>query len=79
MVHTHISPRFRITIPKEVRELTDLHIGDRVAFLQKGEEIVIVKVPENPLAEMAGSLSINKDVRNILRELKEEDIQAESS
>ena len=72
-----ISPRFRITIPKDIREDNDLKVGDRLAFLRKGDEIVIVKVPEKPLTKMAGSLTTKKNVRKILQELKEDDLRPE--
>jgi AbrB family looped-hinge helix DNA binding protein len=74
-----ISPRYRITIPKDIREDNDLKIGDRLAFLSKGEEIVIFKVPIKPLVKIGGSLNTKKDVRKILQELKEADLRSERS
>jgi len=74
-----ISPRFRITIPKEIREETNLKVGDKISFLRKGDEIVIFKVPDKPLIKMAGSIKAKKDVRKILQELKQEEIGAEKS
>jgi AbrB family looped-hinge helix DNA binding protein len=74
-----ISPRFRITIPKDVREDSDLNVGDRLAFLRKGNEIVIFKVPEKPLKKMGGSLTTKKNVKKILQELKKEDLKSERS
>ena len=79
MTAVSISPRFRITIPKDVRKDNDLKVGDRLAFLRKGDEIVIVKVPEKPLTKMGGSLTTKKNVRKILQELKEEDLRSERS
>jgi len=40
---TSITPRYRITLPKEIREKTELHIGDEISFLRRGDEIIIVK------------------------------------
>ena len=74
-----ISPRYRITIPKDVREESDLKVGDRLAFLRKGDEIVIVKVPEKPLEKMGGSLTTKKNVKKILQELKKGDLRSEQS
>ena len=72
-----ISPRFRITIPKEIREETNLKVGDKISFLKKGDEIVIFKVPDKPLIKMAGSMKAKKDIRKILKELKQEEIGVE--
>ena len=72
-----ISPRYRITIPKEIRDEANLKIGDKISFLRKGDEIIIFKVPEKPLLKMAGSLKTKKNIRKILKELKQEEIEAE--
>ncbi len=72
-----VSPRFRITIPKEIRKTTDLKVGDNISFLKKGDEIVMFKVPSNPLQKMRGSIKTNKNVRKILEDLRNEEINAE--
>lgn len=77
MSSVSISPRYRITIPKEIREEGNLNIGDRISFLRKGDEIVIFKVPKKPLLEMAGAMDSKKDIRKIIKELKEEELDSE--
>jgi AbrB family looped-hinge helix DNA binding protein len=77
MTSSIIDPRFRITIPKVIRERAGLQVGDKVGFLNDGDQIIMVKVPEDPLLAMAGSLHFNGDVRQYLRELKEEDLAEE--
>ena len=77
MTVVSISPRYRITIPKEIRDETNLKVGDKISFLRKGDEIIIFKVPEKPLLKMAGSLKTKKNIRKILKELKQEEIEAE--
>lgn len=77
MVFSSIDPRFRITIPREIRRESNLQVGDNIAFLKKGEEIVMIKVPKDPITQMAGSLSADVDVRKVLREIKEEDLRDE--
>ena len=77
MTVVSISPRYRITIPKEIRDETNLKVGDKISFLRKGDEIIIFKVPEKPLLKMAGSLKTKKNIRKILRELKQEEIETE--
>ncbi|MFW9874162.1 MAG: AbrB/MazE/SpoVT family DNA-binding domain-containing protein [Candidatus Thorarchaeota archaeon] len=77
MTVVSISPRYRITIPKEIRDETNLKVGDKISFLRKGDEIIIFKVPEKPLLKMGGSLKTKKNIRKILRELKQEEIETE--
>ena len=77
MTVVSISPRYRITIPKDIRDETNLKVGDKISFLRKGDEIIIFKVPEKPLLRMAGSLKTKKNIRKILQELKQEEIEAE--
>ncbi len=77
MAVVSISPRYRITIPKEIRDETNLKVGDKISFLRKGDEIIIFKVSEKPLLKMAGSLKTKKNIRKILHELKQEEIEAE--
>ena len=77
MATVSILPRYRITIPKDVRKASGLKIGDRIAFMKKGDQLIIVKVPNKPLEDMAGALKTNKNVRKFLRKLKEEDLEAE--
>jgi AbrB family looped-hinge helix DNA binding protein len=77
MTSAIINPRFRITIPKQLRQKTGLKIGDKIAFLNKGEEIIMIKVPQKPLTSMAQSLSTEKNVRHLLKTLKEEDKKSE--
>lgn len=77
MTYAVINPRFRITIPKKLRKKTGLKIGDKIAFLNKGEEIIMIKVPQKPLTSMAGSLTTEKNVKHILKTMKEEDKKSE--
>ena len=73
MSMTSVSAKYRITIPKEIRKATHIKVGDRVSFLRKGDEIAIIKVPEEPLVKMAGSLATAKDIRKELKKIKKED------
>jgi AbrB family looped-hinge helix DNA binding protein len=79
MSSTIVDPRYRITLPRDIREESDINPGDRLTFLRKGEQILIFKIPENPLLAMKGSLHMDKDPREFLRKLKEEDLGDEES
>lgn len=38
-----VTRRFQVTIPKEVRELLSLKVGDMIVFVKRGEDIVLKK------------------------------------
>lgn len=77
MSTAYVSAKFRITIPRKIREMQDIKVGDRVSFLKKGDEIAIIKVPDNPLTEMRGSLSTEKNIREELKRIREENRDSE--
>ncbi len=54
MSMTTISPKFKIVIPKEVREKLRLSPQQRLQVVEKGG--VITLVPEVPLKSMKGAL-----------------------
>jgi AbrB family looped-hinge helix DNA binding protein len=54
MATATISPKFQITIPKEVRERLHLRPRQRLYVVEKGG--VITLVPEIPLGSLKGAL-----------------------
>ncbi len=79
MSSSNVDPRYRITIPKEIREGADFKVGDKIAFLRRGEQILLFKVPQEPLTSMRGSLKFEGDPREFLRKMREEDLQEEKN
>jgi len=49
-----ITRNFQVTLPKDVREIKNLHVGDKVLFAMEGERVDIVKVGKDVIAEAAG-------------------------
>ena len=49
-----ITRNFQITLPKDVRELKDFKIGEKVLFLVEGNRVDIVKIDKNAVKEAAG-------------------------
>ncbi len=47
----------RTTIPRDIRRFLGLHDGDRVAFVRRGDEIVVVPLTAT-LSELRGSVSV---------------------
>ena len=52
MARTKVSPKYQIVIPKEVREMMDLRVGQELQVVSKGG--VITLVPERSLASLRG-------------------------
>lgn len=49
-----ITRNFQVTLPKDVRELKDFKVGEKVLFLVEGDRIDIVKIDKNAVKEAAG-------------------------
>ena len=49
-----ITRNFQITLPKDVRELKDFRVGEKVLFVVEGDRVDIVKIDKNIVKEAAG-------------------------
>ena len=50
-----ITRNFQVTLPREVREMEDLHIGDRVRFVvEDNHRIHVVKLSKEIIRDAAG-------------------------
>jgi AbrB family looped-hinge helix DNA binding protein len=58
MVAAKVSRRGQIVIPRAVRMHLNLREGDRVAFVERGEEVVLRPLTRT-LLDMRGSVSVN--------------------
>jgi AbrB family looped-hinge helix DNA binding protein len=54
MAVSKVTRNFQITIPREVRELEDLHIGDRVVFVVENHKVHLAKVDDDIIRKTAG-------------------------
>jgi AbrB family looped-hinge helix DNA binding protein len=54
MRRTKVSSKYQVVIPKEVRDLIEIHPGQEFQVIAKGG--VIILVPEKPIAAMRGFL-----------------------
>ncbi len=44
MLHTPVNKKYQVTIPREVRNLFDLHEGDRLGFDILNGQVIIKKI-----------------------------------
>lgn len=56
MVGTKVTAKGQTTIPKPIRDALGLKPGDRVLFVQKKDEVMLVPV-SNTLRELRGSVT----------------------
>lgn len=52
MARTRVSSKYRIVIPKEIRDHVEVRPGQELEFVAKGG--VIMMVPDKPIATMRG-------------------------
>jgi len=52
MARTRVSPKYQVVIPKEVREVMGLEVGQELQVVAKGGSITLV--PERPLSTLRG-------------------------
>ncbi len=57
MITGKIGRRGQVTLPRHFRQLLDLQEGDRIAFVQRGEELVLHPVKET-LLDLRGSVPV---------------------
>ncbi|MBI4016748.1 MAG: AbrB/MazE/SpoVT family DNA-binding domain-containing protein [Candidatus Aenigmarchaeota archaeon] len=49
-----ITRNFQVTLPRDVREIKDLNVGDKVLFVVEGERVDLVKLDKNVVKAAAG-------------------------
>lgn len=72
MVMSKVTMKGQATIPKEIRDYLGLKPGDRVAFIQRGDEVVLYPV-KGTLLDLRGSIkprSHPEDLEGVRRLVK---------
>ncbi len=49
-----ITRNFQVTLPKDVRELKNFSVGEKVLFVVDGDKVGLVKMDKNIVKEVAG-------------------------
>jgi antitoxin PrlF len=58
MITSKIGRRGQVTLPRQLRRLLDLQEGDRIAFVQRGEELVLHPIKKT-LLDLRGSVPVS--------------------
>jgi AbrB family looped-hinge helix DNA binding protein len=56
-----ITRNYRITLPKDVRELKGFKVGEKVLFVVEGEKVDLVKVSDDIITKTAGLWARSKE------------------
>ncbi|WP_297488117.1 AbrB/MazE/SpoVT family DNA-binding domain-containing protein [Thermococcus sp.] len=76
MVRVKVSSKGQIVLPKIIREKFDIREGDEIEVLDLGDEIVLVPVKKN--LKLRGLVRFERPVREILREVRNEEEKLEA-
>ncbi|MBI2546432.1 AbrB/MazE/SpoVT family DNA-binding domain-containing protein [Candidatus Woesearchaeota archaeon] len=49
-----ITRNFQVTLPRDVRELKNLRVGEKVLFVIEGSRVDLVKIDKNIIKDAAG-------------------------
>ncbi|PIN75342.1 hypothetical protein COV18_04095 [Candidatus Woesearchaeota archaeon CG10_big_fil_rev_8_21_14_0_10_37_12] len=49
-----ITRNYQVTLPKDIREIKDLNVGDKVLFVLEGDKIDLVKMSKDIITKTAG-------------------------
>ncbi len=58
MIITKVGRRGQITLPRPIRRQLDLQEGDRIAFVQRGDEIILQPLTKT-LFDLRGSVPVS--------------------
>ena len=71
MTTSTLTRKGQVTIPKEIRDSLGIKEGDRVFFVQRGNEVVL-KVLQGTILDLKGSVSVtaSQDFDEVRRRVK---------
>lgn len=83
MVETRVSEGGRIVIPKDMREMFGLEVGEEVVIEVEGRKIIIrpKKMVENPVERLYGSVKVKPEPspKKVAREWATRGVEKETS
>ena len=69
ILETTLTSKFQLTLPKRIREVFGLDVGDKIAFLVEDKDVVLVPKPDD-FIKAFGALSGGKSFPQIRAEIK---------
>jgi len=70
ILESTLTSKFQLTFPKRLRALLGVDVGDRLAFLVEGKQVLVVPKPKSNLAAIQ-ALAGGKSFPKIIEELRQ--------
>lgn len=67
-----ITRNYQVTLPKDVRELKGLRVGERVLFVVEGDRVDLVKLEDDLISKTAGIWTAGESGADYQRRLRRE-------
>ena len=72
-----VSSKGQVVIPKEIRKKFSLEPNTRVEFREINGQIILIPLPSDPVEASFGIVKSEKKVREIMKEVRKEEISIE--
>lgn len=67
-----VTRNYQITLPRDVRELEDIEVGDRVLITVEGDDIMIKKIDTKALEDSFGAWKSRGSGVDFVRDVRDE-------
>ena len=54
MAVSKVTRNYQVTVPREVRELANINVGDTILFIKEGEEVMLRRIDKDLLSKAFG-------------------------
>ncbi|MBI2176106.1 AbrB/MazE/SpoVT family DNA-binding domain-containing protein [Candidatus Woesearchaeota archaeon] len=54
MAVSKVTRNYQVTVPREVRELANISVGDTLLFVKEGEEVILRRIDKDLLSKAFG-------------------------
>jgi antitoxin PrlF len=63
MAVSRVTRNYQVTVPREVREIIDIKVGDTLLFVKEGEDVVLKKIDKDLLSKGFGLWKTTQEKR----------------
>ncbi|MEW6457202.1 MAG: AbrB/MazE/SpoVT family DNA-binding domain-containing protein [Acidobacteriota bacterium] len=79
MYSSKVFKKGQLVIPSKLRKKYDIKEGTIVEFLDLGDQIILIPLPDNPIERAEGWLKFKKTVKEVLDENRKEEEKFEKA